>query len=65
MLASGTRELEGTFYEAEFAVWDKLSLSLTYFDGAYMIDRVVYDGVALEIELLEVTSDCIALKAAV
>ena len=62
-----TRELDGTFCEADFAgddfVWDKLSVGMTYFDGAYMIDRVEYDGVALEIEMPEVTSDCIVFKS--
>ncbi|OYU36368.1 hypothetical protein [Novosphingobium sp. PASSN1] len=62
-----TRELEGTFYEAEFAgddfVWDKLSVGMTYFDGAYMIDLVEYDGVTIEIELPDVTSDCVVFKA--
>jgi len=36
---------------------------MTYFDGAYMIDRVEYDGVTLEIEAPEVTSDGIVFKA--
>ena len=62
-----TRELEGTFYEAEFAgddfVWDKLSVGMTYFDGAYTIDLVEYDGVTIEIELPDVTSDCLVFKA--
>ena len=36
---------------------------MTYCDGAYMFDQVEYDDVALEIELPEVTSDCIVLQA--
>ena len=64
-----TRGLEGTFYEAEFAgddfVWDKLSISITYFDGEYIIDQVEYDGVALKITTPEEFKDRIVLKAAV
>lgn len=64
-----TRELDGTFCEAEFAGddfdWDKLSISITYFDGEYIIDQVEYDGVALEIKTPEEFKDRIVLKTAV
>lgn len=63
------RELEGTFCSADFAgddfIWDKLSVGMTYFDGAYMIDRVEYDGEVIDVHLPEVTSDSVAVKAAV
>lgn len=62
-----TQELAGTFCDADFAgddfVWDKLSIGMTYFDGIYLIDKVEYDGVPIEVELPEVTSDSIEVKA--
>jgi hypothetical protein len=44
---------------------DKLSVGMAYFDGAYMIDLVEYEGEALEIELPEVVEDRVVVKAAV
>ena len=61
-----TRELEGTFCEADFGgeefIWEKLLIGMTYCDGAYMIDQVQYDGVPIDIAMPDVTTDKINIK---
>lgn len=62
-----TLALKGTFYSVELPfdhfVLDKLSIGMTYCYGAFMIDQVRYDGVAIQLQLPDVVSESVEVRA--